>query len=252
MAIFKDYAKYYDYLYQDKDYEKESDYLEKIFKKYLTTKPKSILDFGCGTGNHSLILTRRGYQLTGVDFSKAMLKIGQAKAKKQKLDIDFIKGDVRKINLRKKHDAVIAMSAVMGYQTSNLDFAKALLTARKHLKRGGIFVFDLWFGPAVLADKPKDKIKEVVVGNIRVKRKTKCRLHLPKRLVAVYFTTEYFESGKLKHVSKELHKMRFFFRQELLDFLNQAGLGAIGTFPFLKLKGKPSQKDWSITLIARR
>lgn len=42
---FKDYAKYYDLIYKDKDYEKEVDFIENIFWK---NKPKKILEVGCG------------------------------------------------------------------------------------------------------------------------------------------------------------------------------------------------------------
>jgi len=62
----KDYASAYDFLYQDKDYEKECDFIESIFVRY-SGNVKRVLDLGCGTGGHALILVRRGYHIVGVD-----------------------------------------------------------------------------------------------------------------------------------------------------------------------------------------
>jgi ubiquinone/menaquinone biosynthesis C-methylase UbiE len=53
------YAQYYDLIYKNKNYKKECDYLEKIFRKFLNKKPKTILDLACGTGSHAIILAKR-------------------------------------------------------------------------------------------------------------------------------------------------------------------------------------------------
>jgi len=38
-------------------------------------KQLRLLDIGCGTGRHSIELTKRGYNITGVDLSESQLKI---------------------------------------------------------------------------------------------------------------------------------------------------------------------------------
>src|SRR3989344_49475 len=100
MATFKKYAKYYDDLYQEKNYEAECDFLKKIFQRYSKKKILTILDLGCGTGNHDFVLGKRGYKVTGVDFSKEMVAIAKEKNKREKNKIDFLKGDIRKIDLK--------------------------------------------------------------------------------------------------------------------------------------------------------
>jgi ubiquinone/menaquinone biosynthesis C-methylase UbiE len=74
---FGEYAKYYDLIYKDKDYRKEVDFIENIFK--ITYKPKSILEIGCGTGSYTKMLLKRGYEVTAVDISDDMLKIARKK-----------------------------------------------------------------------------------------------------------------------------------------------------------------------------
>ena len=81
VKVFQRYAEYYDLIYQDKDYEKECDFLEEIFQAYQSKPVKSILELGCGTGGHAIPLAKRGYELTGLDTSSVMLKQAEKKSK---------------------------------------------------------------------------------------------------------------------------------------------------------------------------
>jgi len=157
-------------LYKDKDYEAECDFLEQIFSRCAKYPIRTILDLGCGTGGHALPLARRGYEVTGVDLSEHMLERARQKAAEAGLAISFHQGDIRILDLGCTFDVVVAMFAVISYQTSNEDLAAAFRSARRHLKPGGLFVFDCWFGPAVLCNSAgnnayfvrRDKINEVV------------------------------------------------------------------------------------------
>jgi len=60
---FERYAEYYDLIYQDKDYEKEYDFIEEIFQNFSSNPVKTIFDGGCGTGGHAIPLAKRGYQI---------------------------------------------------------------------------------------------------------------------------------------------------------------------------------------------
>jgi ubiquinone/menaquinone biosynthesis C-methylase UbiE len=58
---------------------------------------KKILDIGCGTGRHTIEMTKRGYNVIGVDFSESQLKKAKEKALANNLRIEFQKQDARKL-----------------------------------------------------------------------------------------------------------------------------------------------------------
>src|SRR5258707_7758797 len=66
--------------------------IEKILRKY---KVKTILDLTCGTGSQVLWLAKRGYKVTGSDFSPKLLKIAKSKAREEKIKVKLLKGDMR-------------------------------------------------------------------------------------------------------------------------------------------------------------
>lgn len=251
MNVFqKDYASAYDSLYRDKDYEKECDFIESVFRKF-TSEVKTILDLGCGTGGHSLILSRRGYKVTGIDRSEDMLEIAKKKAADKNLEVEFIKGDITNIDLQKKFDAVTAMFAVMGYQTTNSSLSRACQVARKHLNTNGIFIFDCWYGPAVITEKPGIRIKEVKkYEKDRIIRFTEPALNILKHTVEIKFKVLRIKKGHLINETNESHFMRFLFPQEIIYFLEIAGFSKIEFCPFLKLEEPLTENDWNMAVIA--
>jgi len=250
MTVFGNtYASVYDYLYQDKDYEKECDFLETLFKKY-AKKVKTILDLGCGTGGHAISLAKRSYKIAGVDRSSEMVGIARKKAKNAELKIDFHESSIQNLNLHKKFDAVISMFAVMSYQTKNNDLSMACKTAKKHLNPEGVFVFDAWHGLAVMTDPPTQRIKEVNNGDERIIRFTNPEIDILSHTVDTHFKVLKLKAEKLICETKETHKMRFLFPQEIKYFLEVAGFSDIHFCPFLKPETQLSAKDWNMTVIA--
>ena len=72
-------------------------------------KSSRILDVGCGTGRHSIELSKRGYSVTGIDLSDSLLAKAREKADRQDLKIDFLKYDARNLPFRNEYDLVIML-----------------------------------------------------------------------------------------------------------------------------------------------
>ncbi|MDH4226853.1 MAG: class I SAM-dependent methyltransferase [Deltaproteobacteria bacterium] len=247
MTVFGEYAGFYDALYREKDYEAECDFLDKIFSAYSKAPVRTVLDLGCGTGGHACLMAKRGYDVAGRDLSQDMLDIALKKAKENNVHVDFGKADVRNFDVGRKFDAVIAMFAVTGYQTSNDDVEAMLKCVRQHLDRGGLFVFDVWHGHAVLSVRPEARSKEFIVAGEKVVRIAEPVLDVENHVVEVRYT---FERDK-KPAVKENHRMRFFFPQELRYFLSKAGFETMEIAPFMKLGEHVGIDDWNIVVMAK-
>ena len=252
MNVFKDYACFYDSLYEDKNYREECNFIKSIFERYAEKEINSILDLGCGTGSHALFFAGMGYEVTGVDFSEDMLKVAREKAARQGKNISFLQQDIRHLDLPQEFGAAVAMFAVMGYQTTNRDFEDALLSVNRHLDPGGLFIFDVWFGPAVLAQRPEDRIKTIERAGRKITRHASPSLDIINQTVEVNYTVRENASKKQLKETKESHVMRFFFFQELRYFLEKNNFEILQICPFLDLNGRVDESCWNISVICRR
>ena len=234
MTLFgEEYSSAYDCLYQDKNYNKECDFIETFFPKTSSTA-SSILDLGCGTGGHSIIMAQRGYSVSGVDRSKEMISIAKKKSGNLNLDINFINSNINNIDLNKRFDVIICMFSVINYQTTNKMLSEFCRVVKKHLKKDGIFLFDSWYGPAVISQKPKECIREIKVDNSKtIIRFTKPSLNILEHTVEVSFKVWHLDKDKLVKKTEESHTMRFLFPQEIKYFLETAGFKEIEFLPIL-------------------
>ena len=249
MTVFGKYASFYDSFYQDKAYEAECDFLELMFKRYTFKPPKTILDLGCGTGGHSVILARRGYQVIGIDRSVEML--GLARQKEGAQNVAFCHGDIRNLKLEQTFDVVISMFAVMSYMTTNEDLMAAFHTARLHLNAGCIFVFDSWFGPGVFHDPPSYKCKEVMNQGMRVKRIATPQLDPVSQVVDVQFDILEIDGNHCVNEVTEHHLMRPLFVQEIKQIASLNDLELLAVFPWTNVDHEIGLTDWLSCFVLR-
>ncbi|MCD4783772.1 MAG: class I SAM-dependent methyltransferase, partial [Candidatus Eremiobacteraeota bacterium] len=77
-SLFEDYGRKYDNEIFTQGTIGECDFIEKEID---LNKSLKIIDIGCGTGRHSIELTKRGYKVTGIDLSESQLERAKEKAK---------------------------------------------------------------------------------------------------------------------------------------------------------------------------
>jgi len=252
--VFDAYARYYDLLYRDKDYAGESEYIAAHIRKQ-APQAKRILELGCGTGAHAEHLARMGYTVHGVDMSKAML--ARAEARKATLPpevatrLSFSLGDVRTVRTGETYAAVISLFHVMSYQASNVDLVAAFETASVHLQQGGIFLFDFWYGPAVLLQKPEVRVKRLENDEIKVTRIAEPVMHVNENVVDVNYQVwiEDNESGAVEQVL-ETHKMRYLFLPEIKRLLDFHELVILEVSEWLT-DNPPGEKSWGVLAVTR-
>jgi len=251
MTVFGPYSRYYNLLYQDKDYVAEAAYVNGLIRKHLPAAA-SLLDLGCGTGKHCLLLAEMGYEVTGVDMSKEMLSVAAstiASLNPPPAAIDFHQGDIRSIRLGRKYDVVTSLFHVMSYQTGNEDLQGALDTARAHLKPGGIFIFDCWYGPGVLTDRPVVRIKRLEDAEIALTRIVEPVMYPNLNLVELnyHILAQGKEGGAVEEV-KETHRMRYLFRPEMEFFLQKSGMSIVEASEWMTGR-EPGFDTWGVCFV---
>jgi len=117
----------------------ECDFIEKEINYNKTAR---ILDIGCGTGRHSIELSKRGHIITGVDLSESLLKRARAKASEQNLQIVFQKHDARELPFLHEFDLAIMLceGAFPLMETDDMNF-QILQNAANALKPKGKLIF---------------------------------------------------------------------------------------------------------------
>ena len=220
-----EYADCYDPIYEGKDYAAECDLIERLFEAYGDRSISSVVDLGCGTGNHAIQICRRGYEVLGVEQSEGMLaharqKLGLRAANGK---LDFIQGDIRSVDLRRRFGAALMMFTVLGYQLENEDVLAALKTARRHLHSCGLLIFDVWYGPAVLHQRPGQLVKVTPSPNGQILRTSSVELDVNRHRCTVQYCVWRVENGRLAAKTEESHAVRYFFPLELHLFLETSG-----------------------------
>ena len=222
METFQDYAYYYNAFYKDKDYAMEAAQIDELIKRY-GSNVHTVINYGCGTGRHDIELSKLGYSCT----------------------------DIRTYEPVKKYDAVISLFHVMSYQNTNKDILSAFQSARKSLEKGGLFLFDSWYGPGVLTDPPVVRVKETEDEQYRLVRVARPVMYDKRNVVDVCY--EVLVIDKKTNVTKtinEVHSMRYFFKPELEMFLQQAGFELVTNLDCNSLQ-QTTFNSWTSYFIAK-
>ncbi len=102
-----------------------------------------ILDLACGTGRHTVELAKRGYKVTGLDYSAGFITKAKKAAKLASVEATFLQGDMRSMNYKNKFDAIVNLFTSFGYFASDLDHGLVLKNIARALKNKGLFLIDL-------------------------------------------------------------------------------------------------------------
>ena len=136
-------AQFYDRFNTGADYKKTADCLKSVFDIY-SFSPKLILDLACGTGNLTLELDSRRYDMIGLDLSADMLNAAILKKRKNKDgSILWLNQDMRGFELYGTVDAVVCCFDSLNYLPEEDGLISCIKCVHNYLNPGGVFVFDV-------------------------------------------------------------------------------------------------------------
>ncbi len=255
MSSFGKYSAYYDLLYRDKDYVAEARYVAKEIRA-AAPNARDILELGSGTGRHGCHLAEMGFDVHGIERSSEMVAIAQAKVAEMSVpesgSFSCEVGDICTAKLDRTFDAVISLFHVMSYQASDEALRAAFGMTAAHLRPRGAFLFDVWYGPAVLAQQPSYQVKEAIDERHHVRRITRPTLDAERQTVNVIFDLECRDraTGAIERFSEE-HVMRYVFPEEIERLARNSGLYCVKSEEFLT--GLPaSTSTWSVAYLLRK
>lgn len=134
-------ARRYDALTRDVDYAAWADYLEKHFAR--AGNIRTVVDLACGTGSLTVLLARRGYEVTGVDLSPDMLAIAADKCGALDPPPLLLCQDMSRLRLLRPADAVVCCLDSLNYVTRPAAARRTFRRVWEALRPGGLFVFDI-------------------------------------------------------------------------------------------------------------
>lgn len=238
MNSYADFAEVYDSLmHKDINYERIADYIENIFSEY-GVNPDLVCDLACGTGNVTIPLAKRGYDMTAIDLSEDMLNI--AREKSEGLDILYLNQNMTSLDLYGTMGAFVCMIDGINYVLS----PKALLNMFTKMKtcfmdRDALFIFDI---------STRHKLKHIIGSNTFVYPGrdifyTWQNRYIDNKNISDMFLTFFVRCKKGYKRFEERHLQHAYSVSELKLLLKKAGFTRTDTYsPFTFDKPKSSDE----------
>lgn len=252
MSDYGRMARYYDAMYERLvDYDGDVRFLEAAFRKF-RARPKSILDLGCGTGNHDVRLAKRGYEITGLDLSREQLAIARRKARRSKLAIDFRHGDMADFDLGRTFDAAICMFGAFGYLREEDRVLSCFASLGKHLRRRGMLVYEFWSATGVRPSPHRGWL--LTEGRTTIARLDESRYAAETNELSMTFRTFVIRGDRLVDDFVETHVVKTYLVSEMRRLLNRGGFDLVGAYDGTASKGFDAVKPSSFRVmgVARR
>lgn len=130
---------YYHQLYKNRDTNEASLFIDTLVKKLNPTKESIMLDIGCGKGRHAIQLANLGFNVTGIDLSKASI---EEALKQEKDNLHFYQHDMREIFWINYFDYAFNLFTSFGYFNTKRENNNAIQSIAQSLKNGGKLIVD--------------------------------------------------------------------------------------------------------------
>lgn len=249
MIEYSDFAKVYDELMDNVPYEKWCKYIVSLLKEY-GIEDGLVTDLGCGSGTLTELLSKKGFDMIGIDLSTDMLDIARNKSIANNSNTLYLNQDMREFELYGTVKAIISTCDSMNYILDSDELIHVFKLVNNYLDPKGIFIFDLntdykykSIGECVIAENRDDCSfiwenyydEEEFINEYDLTLFLKCKNEKDENLFEKHF---------------ERHTQRAYSLDEIKDFLTLAGMEFLCAYDAFT---KDAVKDTSerICIIAR-
>lgn len=245
MSCYEALAGAYDALTADVGYARRADFLEKLLRRS-RIPVRLVLDLACGTGTMTWELTRRGYEVIGVDSSEDMLAAAMGKSGQVPgTPPVFLHQSMPELDLYGTVDAAVCCLDSLNYLTAPEDVRRTFRRLRLFVAPGGMLVFDVntveklaSLDGQVFLDETED---------------TYCvwRTEYRRGLCSYYMDLFRRRRDGGWSRSEELHRQRAYTVEELTAWLTEAGFGSIRVYGDGKLR-RPREGEQRVYISCMR
>jgi ubiquinone/menaquinone biosynthesis C-methylase UbiE len=224
----------------------------RVIKATRTRPPSHVLDLACGVGRHSLAFARRGFAVTGLDYSSAYLRQARAASRKAKLPVSFVQGDMRHLREHfapKKFGLVVSLFNSFGYFAERRDDMRMLREIFRVLQPGGALVLNTLHASGVAArlKKPLQKGSEPLPKVFMIDK-----ARYDKRKQETFCEWTIIDTRRPRaRIWRQAFRQNVYSHAEMKRMLRAAGFRVEAVWGMLS-GGRFEPMSWHQTIVARR
>jgi SAM-dependent methyltransferase len=222
MKLYNELAEYY-FAIENKtrDFKNDINFIQSFIPN---EKFASLLDLGCGSGEHLDYFSKNGYNCTGLDSSQVMLDLA---LKRNGQNIDYIHADMVHFDYFEKFDLIFSLFGSFNYILKNEDIDATLWNIRKAIKPKGRIILEIWNAEPLLKIKERklNHVSTTIYNGTKIDRQRGFSIieETPHTTVKVFYKYKIFGNSDLRSLSDN-HIMRVYKENELDKFIENNGL----------------------------
>ncbi|MBQ8092697.1 MAG: class I SAM-dependent methyltransferase [Clostridia bacterium] len=227
---YSSFAEVYDQLMDDVDYDRWAGYYRDLLLEASGTTPGRmgrIVECACGTGNLTARLAKMGFQMLGVDLSRQMLRVAEAKMRTYGVNVPLVCQDMCRLEIPGRAGAVLCTCDGINYLHEPQDVLRFFRRAQTVLKPGGILCFDV-----STRAKLEGQIGNAFLGEERPGMAYLWQNSWNEHTESVHMDITFFvqeQDGRYRRFREE-HHLRAYSQAALKEMLTEAGFGKIECF----------------------
>ncbi len=248
------HAELYDLFYADKPYATEAAFVDQCLRDYSIGPTNRLLEIACGTGTHAFHLEKPERQIIASDYSEAMLRRAKQKAIEKHSRVEFQLQDMTQLDVGGgPFDAVICLFDAIGYVRTNEALAKVFNGVHRHLRAGGLFIFEFWHAAAMLRHYDPVRVRRWQSDDSVVMRVSETTIDAANQLSQVaYSIYELNNNNGTYSTVTETQVNRYFLLQEMALWLTSTSFTPVKWFAGFSNDEHISTETWHIVAVARK
>ncbi len=246
MSVYENFAQVYDTFMENIPYNDWLEYIEKIWDKF-NLKPKLIADLGCGTGNITIPLAKKGYELIGIDASYQMLAKAREKSAKENVNILYLEQDMREFELYGTVDCIVSMCDSINYILEEDELLQVFKWVNNYLEPKGLFIFDI---------NTIYKFENILGYNSFSQTTENSAYTLEnyfdnEEMINEFYTNFFIEDEEtgLYHRFEEIHYEKAYTIEKIKELIEKSGLTLLGVYDELTFN-EPKEDSQRVFFVA--